>query len=85
MGLEYVPYIYHRFTIIDLGGGFKHVLFSSQKLGKIPMLTNFCFRWVETTNQFTIDLPRIYGTCNVGKYSSPMEHLGCMKHMKRCK
>ena len=35
--------------LINLGGGFKHFLFSPRKLGKWSNLTNI-FRWVETTN-----------------------------------
>ena len=34
----------------NLGGGFKHFLFSPL-LGKIPNFDQYFFRWVETTNQ----------------------------------
>ena len=36
----------------NLGGGFKDLLFSPRKMGKIPILAHTVFfRWVETTNQ----------------------------------
>ena len=35
-----------------LGGGFNYFYFHPEKMGKIPILTNIFFRWVETTNQF---------------------------------
>ena len=33
----------------NLGGGFKHFLFSPRKLGKIPILTSIFFKWVGST------------------------------------
>ena len=38
-----------------------------------------CSMGLEYLPTFTIDLIVV----NVGKYSSPMEHLGCMKHCKK--
>ena len=35
-----------KIYFLVLGGGFKHVLFSSRKLGKIPILTSIFFNWV---------------------------------------
>ena len=42
-GFKYFAYI--------LGGGNSNIFFGHPYLGKIPILTNIFFRWVETTNQ----------------------------------
>ena len=61
---------------LNLGGGFKHFLFSPRKLGKISNLTSIFFKGVETTNQkwleltncgFSVDLKFL---CKVGPYYS---------------
>ena len=41
-----------------LGGGFKYVLFSTRKLGKISNLTSIFFRWVGSTTKQQNVYPR---------------------------
>ena len=47
---EFVTWIYSRWWQL------KYFLFSPQKLGKMSNLTSIFFRWVETTNQYLINV-----------------------------